>query len=412
NLSVAENIFAGREPSRFGFLQTRRLHDAAASLIDRLGFRLDVRRPVRHMRLAERQLVEIAKGLSRPAKIVVMDEPTSSLSDNEADQLFRVVDRLKQEGVAIVYISHRMDELMRISDTITVMRDGAHVSTQARTDTSIGSLITQMVGRPIDELYPPRSVPAPSMNLAPALSVRGLTAPGLFRDINFEVRPGEVLGFFGLIGAGRSDVMKSLFGQQAVTEGEILLDGVAVAPRHPLEAIKLGIGFVTENRKEEGLVLQHSVQRNMGAVRHAALAPSFGLAHPRLERATAQTEVSRLAIKTAGLSTSAGALSGGNQQKIVLGKWLAVSPRVLILDEPTRGIDVGAKYEIYRIIRQLAAGGTAILLVSSELSEVLGLSDRVVVMHDKTLATTLPSAGLTQETVMTHASGLATRSAA
>ncbi|MGI4744556.1 MAG: sugar ABC transporter ATP-binding protein, partial [Janthinobacterium lividum] len=291
NLSVAENIFAGREPSRFGFLQTRRLHDAAASLIDRLGFRLDVRRPVRHMRLAERQLVEIAKGLSRPAKIVVMDEPTSSLSDNEADQLFRVVDRLKQEGVAIVYISHRMDELMRISDTITVMRDGAHVSTQARTDTSIGSLITQMVGRPIDELYPPRSVPAPSMNLAPALSVRGLTAPGLFRDINFEVRPGEVLGFFGLIGAGRSDVMKSLFGQQAVTEGEILLDGVAVAPRHPLEAIKLGIGFVTENRKEEGLVLQHSVQRNMGAVRHAALAPSFGLAHPRLERATAQTEV-------------------------------------------------------------------------------------------------------------------------
>ncbi|MGI4746169.1 MAG: ATP-binding cassette domain-containing protein, partial [Janthinobacterium lividum] len=188
--------------------------------------------------------------------------------------------------------------------------------------------------------------------------------------------------------------------------------GVAVAPRHPLEAIKLGIGFVTENRKEEGLVLQHSVQRNMGAVRHAALAPSFGLAHPRLERATAQTEVSRLAIKTAGLSTSAGALSGGNQQKIVLGKWLAVSPRVLILDEPTRGIDVGAKYEIYRIIRQLAAGGTAILLVSSELSEVLGLSDRVVVMHDKTLATTLPSAGLTQETVMTHASGLATRSAA
>ncbi|NPD69145.1 sugar ABC transporter ATP-binding protein [Lichenicola cladoniae] len=412
NLSVAENIFAGREPSRFGFLQTRRLHDAAASLIERLGFRLDVRRPVRHMRLAERQLVEIAKGLSRPAKIVVMDEPTSSLSDNEADQLFRVVERLKQEGVAIVYISHRMDELMRISDTITVMRDGAHVSTQARAGTSIGSLITQMVGRPIDELYPPRTVPAPPPDTPSRLSVRGLTAPGLFRDISFEVRPGEVLGFFGLIGAGRSDVMKSLFGQQVVTEGQILLDGVAVAPRHPLEAIRLGIGFVTENRKEEGLVLQHSVERNMGAVRHAALAPSFGLAHPRLERDTAHTEVRRLAVKTASLATAAGALSGGNQQKIVLGKWLAVSPRVLILDEPTRGIDVGAKYEIYRIIRQLAAEGTVILLVSSELSEVLGLSDRIVVMHDKALAATLPSAGLTQEIVMTHAAGLATRSAA
>jgi ribose transport system ATP-binding protein len=359
------------------------------------------------MPLAQRLLVEIAKGLSRPARIVVMDEPTSSLSDNEADQLFRIVARLKADGVAVVYISHRMDELMRVSDEITVMRDGATVSTDRREDTTIGALITKMVGRPLEDVYPPRTVPAPPPDMPPVLSVRDLTAPGIFRAVSFDVRPGEVLGFFGLIGAGRSDVMKALFGRQPVTRGEILMDGKPVVPRHPLDAIRLGIGFATENRKEEGLVLAHSVERNMGAVRHVALAPAIGLARNAGERATAHAEVSRLAVKTASLATPAGSLSGGNQQKIVLGKWLAVNPRVLILDEPTRGIDVGAKFEIYRIIRQLAASGTAILMVSSELSEILGLSDRVVVMHDKTIAATLPREGLTQEIVMTHAAGLA-----
>ena len=214
NLSVAANIFAAREPNRFGFLQHRRLHDEAAALMERLGFRIDVHQPVRQLSLAQRQLVEIAKGLSRPAKIVVMDEPTSSLSDIEANQLFRIIAQLKAENVAVVYISHRMDELMRVSDEITVMRDGAYVSTDRRDDTTIGALITKMVGRPMEDVYPPRTVSAPLPDIPPSLEVRGLTAPGFFNDVTFAVRPGEVLGFFGLIGAGRSDVMKALFGRQ------------------------------------------------------------------------------------------------------------------------------------------------------------------------------------------------------
>ncbi|MCQ8241127.1 sugar ABC transporter ATP-binding protein [Rhizosaccharibacter radicis] len=404
NLTVAENIFAGREPSRFGFLRRRQLMEQASALVARLGFSLDVGRPVREMRLAERQLVEIAKGLSRPASVVVMDEPTSSLSDHEAGQLFRIVERLREDGVAVVYISHRMDELMRVSDEITVMRDGARISTEARAATSVGRLIGQMVGRPVEDVYPRR--PAPVPDRSPLLAVRGLSAPGLFREVSFEVAPGEVLGFFGLIGAGRSDVMKALFGQQPVSAGQILLDGDVVAPRHPLEAIRLGIGFVTENRKEEGLALHHGITRNIGAVRHAALRGAALPAAAAAERRTAREEASRLAVKAPHLDVPAAALSGGNQQKVVLAKWLAIRPRVLILDEPTRGIDVGAKVEIYRIIRDLAAAGTAVLLVSSELSEVLGLSDRVVVMHERTVAATLPNSGLTQEIVMNHAAGL------
>jgi len=405
NLTIAENIFAAREPAHFGFINNRRLYDEAAGLLQRLGFALDPRTPVGRLSLAQRQLVEIAKGLSRNARLVVMDEPTSSLGDSEVELLFTIIERLRAAGVAVIYISHRMDELMRVSDVITVLRDGEYVSSSRREETNINELITRMVGRPLNNVYPPRTVPAPPAETKPILQVSGLSAPGVFEDVSFDVRPGEIVGFFGLVGAGRSDVMKALFGRQPVAAGQIRIDGQPVSLRHPNDAIKRGIAFVTENRKEEGLVLRHSVERNIAAVRYAGLAPALSLARPRAERQTASEEVERLQIKTPSLLTLASALSGGNQQKVVLGKWLAVRPHILILDEPTRGIDVGAKFEIYRIIRELAAQGTAILLVSSELPEILGLSDRVVVMHEKQIVTTLPRQGLTQEIVMMHAAG-------
>ncbi|PDT50125.1 D-xylose ABC transporter ATP-binding protein [Sinorhizobium fredii] len=405
NLSVAENIFASHEPSRFGFVRDRELIANAEALIEDLGLPVDVRVKVADLSIAQRQLVEIAKGLSLPADVIILDEPTSSLSDNEAEILFSIIDRLKERGKAVIYISHRMEEIMRLSDDITVIRDGEYVTTTQKFETSIESLIALMVGREMKDIYPPRVAPRPPADTPAVLATKHLTMRGKFNDVSIDVKPGEVIGFFGLIGSGRSDIMKALFGMYR-PEGEILLDGKPVALASPSEAIRQGIAFVTENRKEEGLVLPHSVERNVNMVALKQLAGPFGMMRSSDERAGAKAEVLRLAIKTASIDTSAGSLSGGNQQKIVLAKWLQIRPRVLILDEPTRGVDVGAKFEIYRIIRELAAEGAAILMVSSELPEVLGLSDRVVVMHNKNLAAVLDADGLTPETVMSHAAGM------
>jgi len=336
---------------------------------------------------------------------VILDEPTSSLSDSEAEILFSIIERLKARGKAIIYISHRMEEIMRLSDDITVIRDGEYVTTTEKSETSIDKLIALMVGREMKDIYPPRVALRPAAGIAPVLATKSLTVPGKFHDVSIDVKPGEVVGLFGLIGSGRSDIMKALFGMER-PEGQILLDGKPLTLSSPSDAIRNGIAFVTENRKEEGLVLAHSVERNVNMVALKQLAGPFGLMRGSAERAAAKTEVLRLAIKAASIDTTAGSLSGGNQQKIVLAKWLQIRPRVLILDEPTRGVDVGAKFEIYRIIRELAAEGAAILMVSSELPEVLGLSDRVVVMHTRSLAAVLDAQGLTPETVMTYAAGM------
>lgn len=405
NLTVAENIFANHEPSRFGFIRENELNAKAATLIEELGLPVDPRAKVGDLSIAQRQLVEIAKGLSLPADVVILDEPTSSLSDSEAEILFAIIERLKARGTAIIYISHRMEEIMRLSDDITVVRDGEFISTTEKSRTSIDKLIALMVGREMSDIYPPREAPRPAADAKPVLATRGLTVPGKFHDVAVDVKPGEVLGLFGLVGSGRSDVMKALFGMLQPS-GEILLDGRSVTLSSPTDAIRNGIAFVTENRKEEGLVLPHSVERNINMVALGQLAGPFGLMRASAERAAAKTEVLRLAIKTASLDTIAGSLSGGNQQKIVLAKWLQTQPRILILDEPTRGVDVGAKFEIYRIIRELAAKGAAILMVSSELPEVLGLSDRVAVMHHKRVAAVLDADGLTPETVMSYAAGM------
>ncbi|MDT6941361.1 sugar ABC transporter ATP-binding protein [Brucella pseudogrignonensis] len=405
NLSVAENILANNEPSRFGFIRERELIAEASKLIAELGLPVDARAKVGDLSIAQRQLVEIAKGLSQPADVVILDEPTSSLSDSEAEILFSIIERLKARGTAVIYISHRMEEIMRLSDDITVVRDGEYVTTTEKNQTSIEELIALMVGREMNDIYPPREAPRPSATVPAILETKNLSVPGKFNDVSIDVKPGEVLGLFGLVGSGRSDVMKALFGMLHPT-GDIKLDGQSITLASPTQAIAHGIAFVTENRKEEGLVLPQSVERNINMVALGQLAGPFGMMRSSAERASAKAEVLRLAIKTASLDTIAGSLSGGNQQKIVLAKWLQMKPKVLILDEPTRGVDVGAKFEIYRIIRELAAHGAAILMVSSELPEVLGLSDRVVVMHSKHVAATLDADGLTPETVMSYAAGM------
>ncbi|QND54946.1 sugar ABC transporter ATP-binding protein (plasmid) [Phyllobacterium sp. 628] len=405
NLSVAENILATHEPNKFGFIRDRDLNAQSAQIVSELGLPVNVRTKVGDLSIAQRQLVEIAKGLSRPADVVILDEPTSSLSDSEAEILFTIIGRLKAKGTAIIYISHRMEEIMRISDDITVIRDGSFVATTEKQNTSIEGLIALMVGREMKDIYPPRLVERPSSAVKPVLSVENLSETNKFDNVTLDIRPGEVVGLFGLIGSGRSDVMKALFGF-GQPRGTIRLNGEPVHFRSPADAIRNGIAFVTENRKEEGLVLQHSVERNINMVALSRLAGGFGFTRPARERASAKAEVLRLAIKTASIETPAGSLSGGNQQKIVIAKWLQTQPKILILDEPTRGVDVGAKFEIYRIIRELAAAGTAILMVSSELPEVLGLSDRLVIMHNKRVAKTLDAQGVSPETVMTYAAGM------
>lgn len=405
NLTVAENILATREPARFGFIGRKALYRKAQALVEDLGLPVDVYARVGDLSIAQRQLVEIAKGLSHDAQVVILDEPTSSLSDSEAEILFAIIARLKAAGKAVIYISHRMEEIMRLSDDISVLRDGGYVATVERAQTTIGELIALMVGRQMDQMYPPRlpQTPEPGQT-PPALEVRGFTRGGAFHDVDFAVYPGEILGFFGLVGAGRSEVMNALFGMLPA-RGEIRMDGEQVQIRNPAQAIHFGIGFVTENRKEQGLVLPHTLRSNMSMAALPRFTDTFGFLRFAAERDNARAEVKRLAVRAASVEARADTLSGGNQQKIVLAKWLGTYPHVLILDEPTRGVDVGAKFEIYRIIRELAAEGTAILLVSSELPELLGLSDRVIVMHEGRTAATLSPEHFDSETVMAFATG-------
>ncbi|WP_245621232.1 sugar ABC transporter ATP-binding protein [Paraburkholderia ferrariae] len=403
NLSVGENIFAGHEPRRFGVVDFRSLYRRAQGLLDDLGIDIDASTPVARLSMAQRQLVEIAKGLSRNAELVIMDEPTSSLSDREAEVLFNIVGKLKDRGAAVVYISHRMDEIMRISDDISVMRDGEYICTQDKRATTIGALINLMVGREMSDVYPPRVAPLDTTR-QPLLEVRHLTIEGKFHDISFDVRPGEIVGFFGLIGAGRSDVMNALFGVGR-PHGQIVMNGKPLRLRSPESAISAGIAFVTEDRKHEGLVLMHSIAHNVTMASFERKGSRFGILDSRFEERETRDAISRMKIRAAGPHQAVGNLSGGNQQKVVFSKWLSLKPRVLILDEPTRGVDVGAKFEIYRVMRELADAGTAIILVSSELPEALAMSDRLVVMREKRIVKEFETAGLTQETVMSYATG-------
>ena len=401
NLTIAQNIYANNEPNKYGIISDNQMIKNCNALFAEYGIKLNPAQIVGTMSMAQRQLVEIAKALSYDAKVLIMDEPTSSLSDNEAELLFNIIEKLKQKDVAIIYISHRMDEIMRISDDISVMRDGEYIATHQKTETTIDQLIAEMVGREVQNIYPPK-LPNQIQEDPPLLEVRNLDHFREFKNISFKVHSGEVVGFFGLVGAGRSEVMKALFGVTKY-QGEIFISGKKVNINSPTQAIEHGLAFVTENRKEEGLVLMHDVHSN---INHIAFQyePSF-IINNRKELLNSTKYIKKMAIKTNNPFQVTGSLSGGNQQKIVIAKWLVKPPKILILDEPTRGIDIGAKLEIYKLIRELSSKGTAIIMISSELPEVMSISDRLFVMRNKKIVKEFNTEGLTQPEVMNIATG-------
>ncbi|MCR4467876.1 sugar ABC transporter ATP-binding protein [Burkholderia sp. SCN-KJ] len=409
DMSIADNLFLGREPSvRMpgplsrvrAFVDDRAMHDEARALLDQVGLDYDTRRPMRSLSIAGMQLVEITKAISRGASLIIMDEPTSAISDTEVEMLFRQINALKAKGVAMIYITHKMDEIFRIADDITIIRDGQYVDSGPASAYDENRLISLMVGRTIDSIFPKEAVQIGE----PVLEVRGATRRGEFEDISFSVRRGEILGFAGLIGAGRTEVVRTIFGLDALDAGEIVIDGETLRGDGCASAIARGIAMVSEDRKAEGLVLCRSVLENISLAnlrqfRSGALIDKAS----ELRAATRMKEL--LKIKTADLNTPAGQLSGGNQQKIVIAKWLLGDLKVLILDEPTRGIDVGSKSEIHKLMTQLAREGLAIIMISSELPEILGMSDRIVVMRAGRIAGELAREHASQESIMTLATG-------
>lgn len=409
DMTIAENIYLGREPdftkAKGGgllsmFVDFNRMNEQAQSLFDRLGLKYDPRQQMRELSIASMQLIEIAKAISRGASLIIMDEPTSAISDTEVAMLFSQIRDLKARGVAIIYITHKMDEIFQIADDITIIRDGQYVDSNQASFYDENKLISLMVGRTISSIFPKEKA-----DIGPTvLEVRNMTRNGVFRDVSFAVKRGEILGLAGLIGAGRTEVARAIFGLDALDAGEMQLEGQPLRVRNPSDAIKSGIAMVSEDRKAEGLVLCRSVQENISLANLKKFAP--GLLIDQKQENQAGLEMQKmLKIKTASLQTEAGVLSGGNQQKIVIAKWLLGDLKVLILDEPTRGIDVGSKSEIHKLMSQFAQQGLAIIMISSELPEILGMSDRVIVMHEGKVTGELSRQEASQEKIMALATG-------
>ena len=400
-LTIAENIFLGREfVNRFGKIDWKTMYAEADKLLAKLNLRFKSDKLVGDLSIGDQQMVEIAKSLMTDAKIIIMDEPTAALTETEIDQLFGVVRRLKEKGVGFIYISHRMEEIFEIADKVTVMRDGLSITEYATKDVTMKQLVKDMVGREIDDFYPDRTPDHGPV----AMEVKGLTENGVFKDVSFTVHQGEILGFSGLMGAGRTEIMRAIFGIDKYQSGEILLDGKPVKIRDPQDAIRHNIGFLTENRKDEGLILEDSLHDNIvlpsidGFVKH-------GLVDDKATDEFVRMLMKRLTVKAMGPDVSAGSLSGGNQQKVVLAKWIGSGSKVLILDEPTRGVDVGAKREIYDLMNELTDRHVAIIMISSDLPEVLGMSDRIAVVYEGKIIGILDGKTATQESIMTLATG-------
>ncbi len=403
DLSVTENIFMGRQPTnRFGRIDRRAMRDEVERIFVRLGVALDPDRVTDGLSIADQQIIEIAKAISLDASVLIMDEPTAALSGVEVERLFAVARSLRDEGRAILFISHRFDEVFDLCDTVTVMRDGAYIATTAIAETTVDELVRQMVGRDVTELFPKQVAEIGD----PVLEVEGLTSPGVFNDISFSVRSGEIVALAGLVGAGRSEVVRAVFGVDAYREGTVRMQGALVPRRNPTAAMRAGLALVPEDRRRQGLVIEAGVGGNIALAIRQRLA-TWGLITAGLENRAAKEWASRLEVKTHALDTVAATLSGGNQQKVVLAKWLATDPKVLIIDEPTRGIDVGTKSEVHRLLSQLAGEGMGILMISSELPEVLGMADRVLVMREGRITAEIARDQATSENVMfaaTHAS--------
>ena len=396
SLTVVENIFLGQEVTRAGFVARKREHQRAKALFARLGVEIDLDAPCGGLSTAQQQLVEIAKSLACDARIIVMDEPSAALTAHEVERLFTITRDLKQQGIGIIYISHRLEEVFSIADRVVVLRDGKNVGERPIARITRSEMIELMVGRELKDEFPRRTASIGSVRL----DVSHLSRGQAVRDVSFGVRSGEILALTGLVGAGRTETVRLIFGADARDAGDIRLDGKSIAISSPRDAMSAGIGLLTEDRKLQGLVLGHSVRENFGLPNLSWLS-RYGFVQLASEREHCGHFLENLRIQVTGQDQRAGDLSGGNQQKVVLAKWLARRCDVLMFDEPTRGIDVGAKYEIYVLMNELAAAGKAIVMISSELPEVLGMADRILVMHEGRLTGEIPDARrATQKQIM------------
>ena len=401
DLSVAENIAMGNQPlTRLHQIDRKAMNANAAALFTRLGVHIDPTRPARGLSIADQQLVEIAKALSSEARVLIMDEPTAALSGVEVDRLFAVVRALRDEGAAIMFISHRFEEITALCERVTILRDGKHVATELVSDLSVDDMIRRMVGRDLSALFPKQEAELGEV----MLEVDGLGREGVFRDISFTVRAGEIVALAGLVGSGRSEVMQAVFGVDPYDTGTVTFLGKRLKKQSPRSAMAAGMALVPEDRRQQGLIMDLSIERNVTLPRSRALS-RLGMLFGSAERNEAAKWTKQLQTKLGRLSDPVGNLSGGNQQKVVLAKWLATGPKLLIVDEPTRGIDVGTKAEVHRLMSSLAAQGLAVVMVSSELPEVLGMADRVIVLREGRVAAQLSREEATEETVMYAAMG-------
>jgi len=402
DLTVAENVFAGRHPrSGLHTVDWAAMREESTRILSELGVDFGPDTPVRGLGVADRQLLEIAKALSSSARLLIMDEPTAALSPNEVDNLFATVRRLRERGVAIVFISHRLEEVSVIADSVTILRDGRHVTTRPAAELSHGEIVRLMVGRSLDQLFPKEEAEIGDV----VFRAEGLTRGGVFSNVGFELRRGEIVGLAGFVGAGRTEVARSIFGIDPLDSGRLWIGGKPFRPHSPRTALRRGLAYLPEDRLHQGLVQPMSVGQNVSMAILPELTPG-GIMRPRRERALARQFMERLRIKATSPSQVVRSLSGGNQQKVVLSKWLAAEPRILILDEPTHGVDVGTKADVHRTISHLASEGLTILLISSELLEVLGMSDRILVMREGRLVAEIDRANATEERVIAAAAGV------
>ena len=403
NLSVAENVLLGRMPRRFGVVNRRALHEEAARWLGRVGSTVDASQPLGQLPVSQQQLVQIAAAIAGGARILIFDEPTSSLTQSEARRLHELIDRLRADGATVLYVSHRLEEVFRLCDTVTVLRDGRHVATRPLHGFTTDTLVESMIGRPLDAYFPGHLDHPTGREL---LRVEGLSSPGRFRDIAFTLRAGEVLGIAGLVGAGRTELLQALFGLDPAASGRVWIGGKEGRPSSPREAMRLGMGLIPEDRKRHGLVLPMGARENITLPLLARLA-RLGWVRRGEERVLVDRYRQRLRIRTPDVDTPAVSLSGGNQQKLVIARWVAAHCAVLLVDEPTRGVDVGAKAEIHGLIDELARAGVGVVLVSSELPEIANLSTRVLVLRHGRAAGQLARAEVTQDALMRLMAGIA-----
>lgn len=401
DLTVEENLFMGKEiHGKFGICDKKAMQKKAQEALNILGVNISPKTVMAELSVGQQQMVEICKALMADAKVIIMDEPTAALTQSETVALFKVIESLRKKGVSMVYISHRMEEIFELCDRITVLRDGAYIGVKNIPETNMNEIVKMMIGREIGERYPSRNVKIGKE----VLKVKELTRKGTFHDVNFSVRAGEVLGVSGLMGAGRTEIMQAIFGNLSYESGTIEIDGKEVKISNPRQAMEHGIGFITEDRKTEGLMLDKSIRKNISLCNLRRISKSSVISREAEKNMVAEA-IKDLRIKCFGSYHECNNLSGGNQQKVVLAKWILTNPKILILDEPTRGVDIGAKKEIYSIINKLAAQGVAIIMVSSELPEVLGMSDNIMVVREGEVRGIISYEEANQERVMTLATG-------